>query len=144
MKLGEKLLDVFVGDEVLTLREIADRSSYGDSTVTCAMPKLAKDRRCWRVGHGLYSMSPRKRDAEFTLKDKALKAFRAFSLTTIRYVTEQTGMPSTQVSALAKQLVKEGKLHKIRRGVYSADRKFMPRMSDHEMAIKGLGQFYED
>ena len=143
--LADKLLAVFVGDEVLTLREIADRSGYGDSTVVCTMSALARDRRCWRVAHGRYSMSPRKRDAEFTLKDQVLKAFRAFSFTTTRYVTAQTGICSSQVASLAKQLVKEGKLHKIRRGVYSAEDRVM---SDYEKAVKGvngaMGACYED
>lgn len=120
MTLGNKLLAVFVGDEVLTLQEVAKRSGYGNSTVTCYLPQLVTEGRLWRVAHGRYSLSPRASDAIYTQKEKVLAAFRVHSFNTSAWVRKHTGLSTPIVAQCVKELARAGQLHKIRRGVYSA------------------------
>lgn len=117
--LEKNLLAAFNAENVLTSADVARITGYKETTVMNYLPILVRKRRLWRVSRGQYSLDPHPVEV-FAQQDDVLRAFRAFSFVTTRYVSQQTGLRPTTVYKTAQLLVKRGLLNRVRKGVYSA------------------------
>jgi len=118
MTLADKLLGIFNQGEVLTIRDVARRSGYGETTATCYLPKLVNAGRLWRVAHGKYSLDP-EADSVFDDQRAIMEAVRGRSFWTARFARRVAKLPLPAFAAAMRQLLKRGVVKPVRRGVYS-------------------------
>lgn len=114
----EKLYGVFKPGEVLTILEVADRSGYGLSTVSCYLPKMVYKKMLWRVAWGKYSLDPKPADV-FNDQEAILKAVDGLSYWTSRFAREATGLTVKEFTIAMYRLQLRGVVKPIRKGVYA-------------------------